>query len=491
MKKKTFLARVRWGALAMLATGGLLLTSCASDGFDEETYSPTVGEGDLVSPAVEDVKITATATGAEQVISWPVQMGVGGYQVDLFDVTDPSNIVTVFSGLVDGTSVRLPRSEDTDYFLTILAKGNAKYKKEDASSATEISYTTFIPAYQIIPSGKDLSKYFEENPVPTDLDSDEIIYDLPAGGEFTMSQSIEFGTKRVVLRGKSKSNRAKLTLTGNASFLIKSGFVLRTIDIDGSQSSEALIAGSKNPDEASKGASGVGDFYMIGYTNHPSPVTIQNCNIDGLNGYLLFDNSVKYCIKDFTIDNCQIHFTSSTDNINSGAYIYFKSGYINDLVVQNSTFWNTGEQKAKYFTQYANNQRGSRSGLGNTTVTYINNTFYKLVPGNQWANYSGLSGQASTYITVKNNIWVDCSIAGQIARRINGGNNNSINRSYAFNTYYNDGSDTSESESTYDNGVILTTNPEFGNPDNGDFTISGSEQVEKGTGDPRWFPTFE
>ena len=40
MKKKTFLARVRWGALAMLATGGLLLTSCASDGFNEETFEP-------------------------------------------------------------------------------------------------------------------------------------------------------------------------------------------------------------------------------------------------------------------------------------------------------------------------------------------------------------------------------------------------------------------------------------------------------------------
>lgn len=494
MKKKTFLARVRWGALVMLATGGLLLTSCASDGFDEETYTPTIGDEDLVSPAAEDVEITPTATGAEQVISWPVQLGVGGYQVDLYDVTDPNNVVTIYSGLVDGSSVRVPRAEDTDYRLTILAKGNPKYKKEDAASTTEILYSTFVQAYATIPTGEDLYEYFHNNPVPAEGEKDEYIYDLPAGGEYTMSQSIdqeELSNQRIVIRGKSKTNRAKLTLTGNASFLINTGFVLRTIDIDCSQSTEALIAGSKTPIESSKGASGTGDFYMIGLLTKASPVTIQNCNITGVNGYLYFDNSVKYCIKDFTIDNCQVHFTSSTDNINGGAYFYFKSGYINDLVVQNSTFWNTGASKAKYFTQYANNQRGTRSGLGNTTVTYTNNTFYNLVGDNQWANYSGLSGQPTTYITVKNNIWVNCSISGQIARRINGGNNNGINRSYSYNTYYRDGEDTSASEATYDNGVILTSDPGFADPENGDFTISGSEQIEKGTGDPRWFPTIE
>ena len=60
---------------------------------------------------------------------------------------------------------------------------------------------------------------------------------------------------------------------------------------------------------------------------------------------------------------------------------------------------------------------------------------------------------------------------------------------YGDNTYWHDGADNSKNESSYDNGYILTTDPAFVNAAQGDFTPQGAEQIQKQTGDPRWYVT--
>ena len=48
---------------------------------------------------------------------------------------------------------------------------------------------------------------------------------------------------------------------------------------------------------------------------------------------------------------------------------------------------------------------------------------------------------------------------------------------------------TFDNPSNYDNsGTDIKEDPQFADPANGDFTISGATQVARKTGDPRWLP---
>jgi hypothetical protein len=55
-----------------------------------------------------------------------------------------------------------------------------------------------------------------------------------------------------------------------------------------------------------------------------------------------------------------------------------------------------------------------------------------------------------------------------------------------LNTYWADGAAESGSESYDDSGKILTTDPALVNPDAGNLTPQGAEQLSYKTGDPRW-----
>lgn len=74
---------------------------------------------------------------------------------------------------------------------------------------------------------------------------------------------------------------------------------------------------------------------------------ITSCNFEGVNAQFIHDNNVKYCIETCVIDNTVVKLTSTASSgVNSNAIIYFKSGFINNLTVQNSTFWNAGDSDA-------------------------------------------------------------------------------------------------------------------------------------------------
>ena len=65
------------------------------------------------------------------------------------------------------------------------------------------------------------------------------------------------------------------------------------------------------------------------------------------------DDNVKYCLETCIIDNTVVKLTSSSaTGVSSNAVVYFKAGFINDLTVHNSTFWQaSAESDAKYFVQ--------------------------------------------------------------------------------------------------------------------------------------------
>ena len=92
--------------------------------------------------------------------------------------------------VVDGCSLTLSRSEDTNYKFSIKTLGNTKYNNKDAESATEMSFSTFTPSFATIPAGIDLTTWFAENPIPEEAITTNLCYDLEAGQEYYISDDM-------------------------------------------------------------------------------------------------------------------------------------------------------------------------------------------------------------------------------------------------------------------------------------------------------------
>lgn len=482
MKKNRFFNGGKAWALLAAAAITLAFTSCAQDGYDDESWDGGVENAQLENPSVDDITITASADGSKQTISWPVVYGAGGYHAVLTNTTD--NVVLVDT-IVDGTSFAAPRAEDNTYTIALSVLDNAELNNKGTEPVVK-EFSTFASTFATIPAGSDLAQWFKDNPIESGHEGEMLCFDLEAGGEYTLSEALDFLGNQVTLRTTS-ANHAKISFTSeNATFKTYTAISLKNLDIDMSGSKDALITMSDTPDESLKGATGTGDYYNIMYT-----ATLSGCNISGVNGNLVYDDNVKYCLATMLVNNCNVHLTSSSaTSVSGNAIIYFKAGFINDLIVQNSTFWNNGDSDQKYFVQYNNSGRSTRAGYTSNSITYANSTFYNVAKSGQWGNYSGFAGQSCSVYTLTNNIFVDCG-KKELVRRFLGGRLGSSTATIANNTYMYGGEfeSTGGSVAGYDDsGTAIEENPGFANPSEGDFTVSGSAQLSRRTGDPRWLP---
>ncbi len=491
MEKKHFSLRRKAYALMSLAAGVTLLASCAQDGFDEdERWQSSVKNTTLSSPSADDISITPSADNSQTVISWNIVHGAGGYICSVYDMSDPASPAAVDGiqdSLIDRSSLAVTRTDDTNYKFVIKTAGNESLNNKEAETATEVEFTSFTETYMAIPAGSDLTQWFQQNPVPDNATEESLAYDLEAGAEYTMSGDINFFNKKVSLRTTNKNNHAKITFTSDVSLKTATKLELKYIDFDCTQSAEPFIELSDELDESIKGViSGSQNYYDITQSNS---MTINSCKIEGLANNLIYDGKIKYCLGTCVITNSIVRFniTSAKD---VSAIIQFNQGFINDLTIQNSTLYNTGDSDAKYFVQYNNSGRCDRGGYLSNSINYKNNTFYNLAKSGQWGNYNGFAGRSSSYWVMTDNIFVDCGNS-QVPRRFLGGRTNSANRTFSNNTYMFDGAfeSTGGSVSGYDDsGTAIESDPAFANPANGDFTVNGAEQLSKITGDPRWLP---
>lgn len=482
-------------ALALTGAGALFFTSCAKDGYDDESFDSGVSNTQVASISADDITVTPSADGKTQTISWPVVMGAGGYRVNLIDASNPDEPL-INDSIVDGCSVTTKREEDVNYEMTILTLGNKKKNNTDASETVEFAFSTFTPTYMTIPAGSDLTEWFAANPLPADKIGENLNYDLEGGEEYTLSDLIDFGANAVTIRSNSKTNWAKIKFTGATSELSTSaGFVLKYLDIDCSASSAAFLSLSRKPAITPLVVNAWStdyNFYRV-----KDNITIMNCNISGVNSYFLWDNQVQVWYADnVLIDNCLVHLTTPTGSkVISGGYFWTNkgSGFFRNLTFNNSTFYNTGDGDVKYFVQYGgfgNDQvkdPDTQFGWTDNTITYTNCTFYHVCANGQWGNYNGVAGKKTSYWNMKNCIFYDCSSSG-VARRFLAGKQNQATAEFENNTYMKaDG--TFQDPGNYDtSGTNIEEDPQFKDPANGDFTIGGATQIARRTGDPRWLP---
>lgn len=502
MKKNHLFTYCKICTLTLAGVSALFLTSCAKDGFDDESFDGGVSNTQVESISAEDITVTPSADGKSQTISWPVVMGAGGYRVSLVDLDHPDEPV-INDSIVDGCSVTGKREEDVNYLVTIQSLGNVKKNNTDSPEVTTKTFSTFTATYMTIPAGSDLNEWFAANPIPDESIGENLNFDLEAGGEYTVSDALDFDAHWVTLRTNSKSNPATITYT-TATSCINFGAPFNAkylhFDCAGMSDKNGVFGFSPEPtaerDETT-------NFVIFG-----GNTTFSNCTFDNVNGYFFWDNrkDQKIAAIQFLIDNCVVALTPPA--FQKAAVIWTnKGGYINDFTVSNSTFYNLTEGDLYYFYQ-AGGYRAKDIGMGGegtdqggpgNSVTYKNSTFYRIGYYNnegEWGNYNAMNGKADSYWTMTDCIFYACSMKGGVPRRFLHGKKyaeGTNNVTFSNNTYMKpDGTFqdiTADGSHDYDlSGTTIEEDPMFADPANGDFTISGATQVARKTGDPRWLP---
>lgn len=285
----------------------------------------------------------------------------------------------------------------------------------------------------------------------------------------TINGFIKDGFSQFVLEDNAQYE-IRQTIVADKGLLIKGN----NVTIHAFNTNGPLIQLNENPK-----VEVINDYYRF------NEVTLKGLHIDGIKNSLFYDSNLKCCVVKFTIDDCVLAL--ETESVKNDAFISFQGGGVKDFTVKNSTIYGNGSG-AKYFVRYNNSARIDRFGFEtseHTTVNYDSNTFYKVNTGN-WANYAGICNY--TQYSVIKNIWMDCG-DGAIARRILGNGRLGTDASAVFdrNTYLMER--TPADQGDYDqSGTILTTDPGFKKPDEGDFTLCAySDQASECTGDPRWY----
>ena len=288
--------------------------------------------------------------------------------------------------------------------------------------------------------------------------------------------------------------------TVKQSIVADKGLVIRgknvTIDVE---HADALVLMGKTPtggfmpkSSTETAAPALNRAAGVEYTDYYKfdELTLSGLKVNGLKNSIVYDNNVKYCVVDLTIDDCVMQL--ETEAVKNEALIAFQAGGVNNLTIKNSTFYGNNKV-AKYFVRYNNSARIDRFGFDKAddtwSFTYENNTFYGLLKSDgQWGNYSGIVGKnAQGIVTVKNNIWYDCD-AQTMRRLLHSKKFAQFSKASLMenNTFIVDGEAVDQGD--YGNGSDLTTDPGFKRPAEGDFTLSAySEQFDKKTGDPRWY----
>ena len=501
MKKNYFFTYSKMCVLALAGASALLLASCARDGFDEETFTGTYSGFKMTTPDASTVYVRASSDKLSQTINWDAVNGAGTYTVSVYqgDSPDDCNNVVAQDRVTKVNYITVPRINKTYYRATIKVNDNIPEANTAPDDITTYNWNTFTIEMGTIPAGSDLCAWFKENPIPVSYAASDITYRLEDGKEYYVSDTLQLGNNIVTFRPVSDDGRAKIKFTGKrASFETSLGLTLREIDFDCAGSDAAFIAMSKNPAIEPIIVNAWGSDYNFYCSTEP--ISVLNCNIENLESFFFYDNKVAcWFPTTLLIDNCLVHLTTTaTSDFGTGgntAYFWTNkgSGYIRNMTIKNSTFYNTGEKDGKYFVQYGGfgwSQTNESLGWEDNTLTYENCTFYHVCSSGQWGNYNGTAGKATSYWNMINCIFYDCS-SGNVPRRFLAGKQKQATATFLNNTYMKkDGTFENDGNLTnYDlSGTDIQEDPKFADPANGDFHISGATQVARGTGDPRWLP---
>lgn len=456
----------------LLLAASLFLFGSCTVGELGDSWAPDTQNAVLESPT--ELMITKSPDESEMLIEWPVVSGAGGYEVAVYIADDPENLIPIMKVvdggekqekvIIDGCSVAYPLQSDTNYKIFVRTLGNDKYNNKGAETAFEYDFSTLVPAYATIPSGSDITTYFNGLTKPEDPTM-EVAYVLEKNGNYTMSGPINFESQLVTLRG-DKNGWPTVTMTDKAQFQTQAGLKIKYINFECANiSSNAFLSMDASPNDALKVESG--QFVIT------APIVLQSCNIYDLSKMLIHDAKQNYCLDNFTVTECFMRLKQS------GVIVRMEKGTMINFTIKNSTLYST-VQNGNYFWQIAGNNPAKITGYVKGAFSLLHSTFYNIAYSKDWGNWNSIKGKADMTLDFEKNIFVDCG-KGDINNKITNGNNT---LKYDSNTYWYNGARANEK---YDTNT-LSTDPGLVNPLNGVFTATGADQLSRRTGDPRWLP---
>lgn len=498
MKKTLFLIR-RWRVWLPIAVLIFLICSCAEGYESPDGFDTGVRDTQLITP--DSVSFVVSTDGTYATISWPLVYGAAGYEVTFCNVDDPENpqiIEGIDKKIIDGSRMIVNVTEDSKYEFAIRVIGNHSKGNKDADTPTVYNFSTLVPSIAVIPSGSDIALYMAEHPL--DTFEGEVAIELESGGEYILSDTVDFGSHNLTFRG-DKIHRPVIKMQGKGTIMSYSGLKLKYINFDCTESSAKGVVGmSVNglPEEIKS--------QNLGYTRDGSPINniyivqepfyIAHCWFKDMPNALLFDNSIDCAWWHVMVDDCIIQ------QKNSGSIGVFclqnKGRIIKNLRLTNSTFYNVLENKSAYFIRYANSSNsnpvkvfGNATGpMSTQSITFSNCTLSKVYTGQKFVNNLNATGQV---LTINHTIFYDVYSVRQLPRY--GGN-----KTFKFNFWWgitNIDSQDMQQKDSYGTPFAMDYDPQFrGNvlqsldlslPNGGvDFTPQQYEILVNRAGDPKW-----
>ncbi len=201
---------------------------------------------------------------------------------------------------------------------------------------------------------------------------------------------------------------------------------------------------------------------------------VQDCEIKNFTKGLLYLN-VAATINTVTFNNCLIH-----DIVCDGGDFYdCRKGRINETNIMNSTIYNVATGGRDLFRM---DDASSAMGGGNPTINLLNCTLNNVSGAGKRLLYLRYAGNVTNW---KNNLVTNTEAVFS---------NQSATTPATFenNSYFNTPNLSSVVEKTNlftdeGSGVVWDVDPNYADPDNGDFTITNEDVSTRGVGDPRWY----
>ncbi len=381
----------------LCATGLLLLGSCA-DGYESpDGFDVGVRNTQMVTPGADSISFVTDMAMTSATISWPLQLGAGGYEVTFANVDDPNNHVIIDGydkKIVDGCQMTVSVAEDCKYLLTIRALGNKDLGNKDDAEAKQIELSTMVKSLLTIPAGNDIYEYLAANPLPAAEYVGQVgAIDLEYGADYTCHGPVDFGGYNMTFRG-SKVKPNIITMKDSAAFYFYGGLTMKFLRIDNTASTAGSVIYispketlpdtilSENHGNYMRDGSVIKGIYMI-----ENPLYLSDVWIKNIHNSLIHDNSVKVGLHYLTINNCLLQ--QSYDGGDAFINFYQKGVAIKHINFANTTFYNTLDNSKGYWIRYENESNAQpakawgnfNSEYNNTTCDVTSCTFSKCYSG--------------------------------------------------------------------------------------------------------------
>ncbi len=503
MKKYHLFSCGKICTLALIGAGALFLTSCAKDGFEDETFVSPVTNSQLSSPTLtkDNFSTQIASDGSERlVVTWDVVLGAGGYEYSAYNVDDPANPIELAKGIADRSSFSFPKAEDTKYQVSIRTLGNEKLNNTAATEATVFDYSTMIDA-KVIPAGNDIAEYIKANLVDSE---DEQAFELVGGATYTCNSSFDFMDNKMTLRG-DKINYPTVIMGESAVIYTSSQLKLKWINFDCSAMTNkwGVIEMSPEP-PATKSAESQGivngkdnkiaDVYVL-----MDPIIVQDCAFKNVPNCFFSVGACSWGIADIRVLNSVIQLRNDGSKNSNGSVFSayssdFKSpsggqfwyGCIRNITVKESTIYNTVSNNKCFTIRFNNKDIDRVFPTADGGANFYDNTFIKIFDGKNFADRT--PNQAKYVISYDNNVFVDCF---RLQKFIQG--NCTVNHHKELNTGWGiknalDGTDKEKWVTEEDPSISqdeMAKELDFSLPNYGiNFKASGT--ISSTIGDPRW-----